>query len=105
MRRRNHQRRSDKTSVFDEAEIELEFDYSPGAEPTGPTYACGGEPGYGPEVDLTKFTITFASRRDGTFVLHEEDLTPDAKGKLRAYLSERFYEEMCSEVEDALEEI
>lgn len=35
-----------------DAEYEITFTCLPGADPTGPTYASGGEPGYGPEIEF-----------------------------------------------------
>jgi hypothetical protein len=37
--------------------VDFEFYFTPGAPPEGPSYASGGEPGYGPEVDITKATM------------------------------------------------
>lgn len=35
-----------------DAEYTITFTYLPGAGPTGPTYASGGEPGWGPEIEF-----------------------------------------------------
>jgi hypothetical protein len=44
-----------------ETEVAVHFDYVPGAPPTGPSYASGGEPGYGPEVEfVAAFTVAGA---------------------------------------------
>jgi hypothetical protein len=33
-------------------EVEVTFNFIKGANPTGPSYASGGEPGYPPEIEL-----------------------------------------------------
>jgi len=35
-----------------EVEVAIRFSYVPGAPATGPTYASGGEPGYGSEIEF-----------------------------------------------------
>ena len=40
-----------KSTLTFEVEISFSGTVIPGAPPTGPSYASGGEPGYGPEVD------------------------------------------------------
>ena len=36
----------------DGLEVRIEFSYTPGAGPTGPSYSSGGEPGYGAEIEF-----------------------------------------------------
>lgn len=41
-----------------EIEAAVKFGFTPGAPPTGPTYSSGGEPGYGPEVEIEEVELT-----------------------------------------------
>ena len=40
-----------------DVEVAVEYDFVRGAPATGPTYACGGEPGYGDEFDVRDIKI------------------------------------------------
>lgn len=52
-----HTKRSVMEIFGQEREINIVFSYTPGAPATGPTYASGGEPGYGPEIEILKVSV------------------------------------------------
>lgn len=37
--------------------LEVDYDFEPGYPATGPSYASGGEPGYGPSVSVNSVTL------------------------------------------------
>lgn len=40
-----------------EISLDVSYDYQRGQPATGPTYSSGGEPGYGPEVEINSIKI------------------------------------------------
>lgn len=41
----------------DDEEVQITYEYTPGEEPTGPTFGCAGEPGEGARIDIEKVEI------------------------------------------------
>ncbi len=39
-------------------EVEIEYDFTPGSPERGPSYASGGEPAEGPEIDVSEVWLT-----------------------------------------------
>jgi hypothetical protein len=99
-------------------ELSFVFDVSvtPGALPTGPSYSSGGDPGYGPEVEINDLTAIevetahWAPNATGGFIrrwqTHRLDLIPEVKeALLKAILAVPFFNLEDSLLENALEEI
>lgn len=77
-----------------DVEHTITFTYLPGAGPTGPTYASGGEPGHGPEIEFV--SIDPDAGDHGAFTdLAQADLVDWAKN----WLDENA--DKCAEVAEA----
>ncbi len=73
----------DTTTTIDrdpELEVDVRYSVTPGEPETGPTYACGGTPATGPEIEIDFVTLA----GNATPVI----LTADEEEKLLQYLLE-----------------
>lgn len=80
----------------DGIEVEIAFSFLPGAKATGPSYASGGDPGYGPEVELVSVRVV-----DPTVTL-SAPLLVNLKDWAEQYLTDNDgYYEACETAEEA----